>query len=102
MVFLKQPRVLLLDEPSAGLSPKLVHEVMAKVKELNKILGTTILLVEQNVREALTISGRALALVNGNIALETSDPRGWLDGDQLEQLFLGESGSWDKNGQTIS
>jgi len=93
MVLVKHPNVLLLDEPSAGLSPKLVQEILARVIQLNVTWGTTILLVEQNVREALKISNRALALVNGEVVLETGEPQAWLAKGQLDQLFLGRAGS---------
>jgi branched-chain amino acid transport system ATP-binding protein len=59
-----EPKLLMLDEASAGLSPRLVELVFAKVKEIC-LAGTTILLVEQNVRAALAISNRAYVLVDG-------------------------------------
>jgi branched-chain amino acid transport system ATP-binding protein len=59
-----EPKLLMLDEASAGLSPRLVEVVFAKVKEICRA-GTTILLVEQNVRAALAISNRAYVLVEG-------------------------------------
>ena len=59
-----EPKVLMLDEASAGLSPRLVEMVFAKVKEIRRA-GMTILLVEQNVRAALAISDRAYVLVEG-------------------------------------
>jgi branched-chain amino acid transport system ATP-binding protein len=96
MVFVKRPRILLLDEPSSGLSPKLVQEMLAKVRELNNIWQTTILLVEQNVREALNIACRSVALVNGEVALETDKPQGWLAEGQLEKLFLGNDYKTEK------
>ncbi|MCX5515053.1 ABC transporter ATP-binding protein [Kaistia algarum] len=59
-----EPSVLMLDEPSAGLSPKLVGEVFAKLSEIRKT-GVTILLVEQNARAALAIADRAYILADG-------------------------------------
>jgi branched-chain amino acid transport system ATP-binding protein len=59
-----QPKVLILDEASAGLSPKLVAEVFAKVREI-RAAGATILLVEQNVRAALAVADRAYVLAEG-------------------------------------
>ncbi|MEN9216462.1 MAG: ABC transporter ATP-binding protein [Gloeomargarita sp. HHBFW_bins_162] len=59
-----QPQLLLLDEPSAALSPKLVGEVMGYIRQINR-LGITILLVEQNARQALKISHRGYVLENG-------------------------------------
>jgi ABC-type branched-subunit amino acid transport system ATPase component len=58
---------------------------------LNKSWGTTILLVEQNIREALNAAHQALALVNGDVSLKTSQPKNWLTDGQLEQLFLGHN-----------
>ncbi|MCO6432672.1 ABC transporter ATP-binding protein [Nitrosomonas nitrosa] len=91
MVLVRRPHLLLADEPSVGLSPKLVQRLLGKIHELNSIWGTTILLVEQNIREALNIAHGALALVNGEVALETVQPEEWLTNGQLEQLFLGRT-----------
>lgn len=88
MVLVRRPHLLLADEPSVGLSPKLVHTMLEKIQELNKSWNTTILLVEQNIREALSVAQRAMALVNGELALETERPDEWLTNGQLEQLFL--------------
>jgi branched-chain amino acid transport system ATP-binding protein len=63
------PRVLLLDEPSLGLSPLLVHNIFEIIKEINQ-QGTTILLVEQNVYQSLRISNRAYVLETGRVAVE--------------------------------
>jgi len=89
MVLIRRPHLLLADEPSVGLSPKLVHHLLGKIHELNSIWGTTILLVEQNIREALNIAHRALAMVSGEVALGTEQPEEWITNGQLEQLFLG-------------
>jgi len=90
MVLLKRPKVLLLDEPSAGLAPKLAQEILSKVRELNGHWGVTVLLVEQRVREALTLAHRAIVLANGHIALETDHPLELLNYGRLERLFLGD------------
>lgn len=63
-----RPKVLLLDEPSMGLAPLVVNEIFETIKEINKD-GTTILLVEQNVRQALKIADYAYVLETGNIVL---------------------------------
>ena len=63
-----RPKVLLLDEPSMGLAPLVVNEIFETIKEINKE-GTTILLVEQNVRQALKIADYAYVLETGNIVL---------------------------------
>ena len=65
-----KPKIILMDEPSMGLSPLLVKEVFGIIERLNKDLGITILLVEQNARLALNISSRAYIMENGKIVLE--------------------------------
>ena len=84
---LLRPRVLLIDEPSIGLSPKLVVDVMTLLRQLAEA-GTTVLMVEQNVRTALKYSDRALVLEMGRLALDR--PASELLGDpDLNRLFLG-------------
>ena len=84
---LLRPRVLLIDEPSIGLSPKLVQDVMTLLRELADA-GTTVLMVEQNVRTALKYANRALVLEMGRLALDR--PAAELLGDpNLNRLFLG-------------
>ena len=84
---LLRPRVLLIDEPSIGLSPKLVQDVMSLLRELADA-GTTVLMVEQNVRTALKYANRALVLEMGRLALDR--PAVELLGDpDLNRLFLG-------------
>jgi branched-chain amino acid transport system ATP-binding protein len=84
---LLRPRVLLIDEPSIGLSPVLVRDVMTLLRQLADS-GTTILMVEQNVRTALKFADRALVLEMGRLALDR--PAAELLGDpDLNRLFLG-------------
>ena len=84
---LLRPRVLLIDEPSIGLSPILVRDVMTLLRGLADA-GTTVLMVEQNVRTALKYSNRALVLEMGRLALDR--PASELLGDpDLNRLFLG-------------
>jgi branched-chain amino acid transport system ATP-binding protein len=64
---MSQPRLLLLDEPSLGLSPKLVQTIFAVIRDINA-RGTTILLIEQNARQALAIATRGYVLEVGRIA----------------------------------
>jgi branched-chain amino acid transport system ATP-binding protein len=66
-----RPRLLLLDEPSLGLAPLMVQEVLRRVVEINRE-GTAILLAEQNARLALLISHRAVVLANGTAVLEAA------------------------------
>jgi branched-chain amino acid transport system ATP-binding protein len=84
---LTEPRVLMLDEPSAGLSPKLVGQVFATLRRI-AAAGVTLVLVEQNVRAALGIAGRAVVLVDGRVAHD--GPATALgEGPLLGELFLG-------------
>ena len=84
---LLRPRVLLIDEPSIGLSPKLVQEVMTLLRELADS-GVTVLMVEQNVRTALKYANRALVLEMGRLALDRPASELLHDPD-LNRLFLG-------------
>jgi branched-chain amino acid transport system ATP-binding protein len=84
---LLRPRVLLVDEPSIGLSPKLVQEVMALLRRLADD-GVTVLMVEQNVRTALKYANRALVLEMGRLALDRPASE-LLNDPDLNRLFLG-------------
>jgi branched-chain amino acid transport system ATP-binding protein len=81
------PRVLMLDEPSAGLSPKLVEEVFGRLADIRRG-GVAIVLVEQNVRAALAVADRALVLVEGRNRHE-GPARGLADDPALAALYLG-------------
>lgn len=82
------PRLLLLDEPSLGLAPLLVHSIFEAIDEINKE-GTTILLVEQNANAALKHSHRAYVLETGRIVMEGESQK--LAADQrVKQAYLGE------------
>ena len=84
---LTEPQVLMLDEPSAGLSPKLVGQVFDTLRSISEA-GVTLVLVEQNVRAALALTNRALVLVDGKLAHD--GPTQTLhDGKLLGELFLG-------------
>lgn len=82
------PKVLLLDEPSLGLSPKMVKEVFQKIVEINKGRNTTVMIVEHNIKSILDIADRAYVLDKGRIAAE-GDSRTLLSSDILERVFLG-------------
>jgi len=84
---LLRPRVLLIDEPSIGLSPKLVQDVMTLLRTLADG-GTTVLMVEQNVRTALKYANRALVLEMGRLALDRPASE-LLHDPNLNRLFLG-------------
>jgi len=86
---LLRPRVLLIDEPSIGLSPLISQEVFRLLRALADA-GTTVLMVEQNVRSALSFADRALVLEMGRLALERPAAQ-LLDEPDLHRLFLGGS-----------
>lgn len=82
----QNPRLLLLDEPSLGLSPKTMHEIFALIKEINKE-GVAILMVEQNARAAVEIADRTYVLEGGKVAL--SGGRDILDNEQIKKIYFG-------------
>ncbi|MCQ4320372.1 ABC transporter ATP-binding protein [Stutzerimonas stutzeri] len=82
-----KPRLLLLDEPSLGIAPKLVKEIFEILKAINES-GTSILLVEQNAHMAIKISDYSYVLENGRIGLEGS-AADIKDSPQLKELYLG-------------
>ena len=65
-----RPKMLLLDEPSLGIAPKLVNQIFVAIKDINKQKKVTIFLVEQNAKKALELADRGYVLVNGNVTLE--------------------------------
>lgn len=81
------PRVLLLDEPSAGLSPRYVDEILATVRRINRS-GVPIVMVEQNVRAALDVAHEALILVAGRVRVR-APAEALRAREDLPQLFLG-------------
>ena len=84
---LARPRLMLLDEPSLGLSPLLVQQLFALLRELNA-QGLALLLVEQNTRQALRLSARAYVMELGAIVLEDR-PQALLDDERLVAAYLG-------------
>ncbi len=83
-----KPKIILMDEPSMGLSPLLVKEVFNIIEMLNKDLGITILLVEQNARLALKVSSRAYIMENGKIVLEGSSQE-LSKNEDVKEFYLG-------------
>ncbi len=82
-----RPRLLMLDEPTLGIAPVLVQRIFETVAGINRD-GVTILLVEQNVRRALALAHRAVALENGRVAL-AGPARELLSDDRLKKAYLG-------------
>lgn len=84
-----KPRLLLLDEPSMGLSPLMVTEIGRIVREINEDLGTTVLLVEQNSRLALKLAQRAYVLETGSIVIE-GQAEELMHSEHVRRAYLGE------------
>jgi branched-chain amino acid transport system ATP-binding protein len=85
---MSKPKIILMDEPSMGLSPILVAEIFDIIKSISKS-GTTVLLVEQNAKKALSIADRAYVLETGKIVL-TDDAKRLMDNEQVKKAYLGE------------
>lgn len=85
---ISNPKIVLMDEPSMGLSPLLVSEIFDIIQSINKS-GTTVLLVEQNAKKALSIANRAYVLETGKIVLE-GDAKELMNNDQIKKAYLGE------------
>ncbi len=84
---MSRPKILMLDEPSMGLAPLLVKEIFDIIRMLNE-QGTTILLVEQNARMALSVAHRAYVLETGNITM-SGDAHELLDDPRVQKAYLG-------------
>ena len=85
---MSNPRLLLMDEPSMGLSPLLVSEIFDIIQQISK-QGVTILLVEQNAKKALSIADRAYVLETGSIVME-DDAQALLNNEAIKKAYLGE------------
>ena len=85
---MSKPRIILMDEPSMGLSPLLVSEIFDIIKVINES-GTTVLLVEQNAKKALSIADRAYVLETGNITL-SGDAKDLINDESVKKAYLGE------------
>ena len=84
---MSKPKMMLLDEPSMGLSPLLVQEIFNIIRDVNKT-GVTILLVEQNAKMALSIANRAYVIETGSIAM-SGDAKELADNDKVKSSYLG-------------
>lgn len=83
-----RPQLLLLDEPSLGIAPKLVQDIARSIIRINREDGVSVLLVEQNSRMALSISHRAYALTTGNVVV-SGDSRELLNDPRIKDAYLG-------------
>ena len=85
---MSHPKIILMDEPSMGLSPIFVEEIFNIIKEISAS-GTTVLLVEQNAKKALSIANRAYVLETGKIVLE-GDAKELMNDESVKKAYLGE------------
>jgi branched-chain amino acid transport system ATP-binding protein len=85
---MSKPKIILMDEPSMGLSPIFVEEIFKIIREISAE-GTTVLLVEQNAKKALEISNRAYVLETGNIVL-SGNAHELMNDDSIKKAYLGE------------
>lgn len=85
---MSRPNIILMDEPSMGLSPIFVNEIFDIIQEVSAS-GTTVLLVEQNAKKALSIADRAYVLETGKISLE-GDAKVLMNDDSVKKAYLGE------------
>ena len=90
-----RPKLLMLDEPSLGLAPKLVMEIFEIVRRLNEELATTILVVEQNARLALEVADRAYIMENGRIVLD-GEASELARNPDVQEFYLGLSESGER------
>ena len=86
-----KPQLLLMDEPSLGLAPVLVEFIIETIHELRAKDGYTILLVEQNANQALTVADRGYVMETGRIVLE-GDSQGLRDNEEVQKAYLGKAG----------
>ena len=91
-----RPKMILMDEPSMGLSPLLVKEVFAIIREINRDLGVTILLVEQNARAALSVASHGYIMEQGKVVLDGSADE-LRDNEDVKEFYLGGAGDQRKS-----
>ena len=86
---MSSPRLLLIDEPSVGLSPLLVSQTIAKIGELNRRFGLTVLMAEQNFNQAIRIADRGYIIVHGEIVVAAGSVDELKGNDIVKRLYLG-------------
>jgi branched-chain amino acid transport system ATP-binding protein len=91
-----RPKLILMDEPSMGLSPLLVKEVFSIIQRLNKDLGITILLVEQNARMALSVASYGYVMEQGKIVLDGTAEE-LANNEDVKEFYLGGQGAERKS-----
>jgi branched-chain amino acid transport system ATP-binding protein len=85
---MREPSLMMFDEPSANLSPKMAEQIFEKIQQLNRELGVTVVLVEQNTKRALELSDQAYLLVSGRVNFHGSSKE-LATNDEFGRLFLG-------------
>ncbi len=83
------PRILLIDEPSVGLAPLLVHQTVTMIKQLKEGFNLTVLMAEQNFQQAIRIADRGYIIVHGEIVFEGKSAEALRDNDLVRSLYLG-------------
>ena len=86
---MSSPRLLLIDEPSVGLSPLLVTQTIAAIGELKQRFGLTVLMAEQNFNQAIRIADRGYIIVHGEIAVQADTVEELKANDLVQRLYLG-------------
>ena len=95
-----RPKLILMDEPSMGLSPLLVKEVFGIIRKLNRDLGITILLVEQNARMALSVASYGYVMEQGKVVLDGT-AASLMDNEDVKEFYLGGHGAERKSFKDI-
>ena len=86
---MSEPSILLVDEPSVGLAPILVSQMIAKIKELKELKNLTVLMAEQNFNQAIKIADRGYVIVHGHIEFEGKSASELENNDMIKQYYLG-------------
>lgn len=86
---MSDPSILLVDEPSVGLAPILVSQMIAKIKELKELKNLTILMAEQNFNQAIKIADRGYVIVHGEIAYEGASAKDLANNKMIKEYYLG-------------
>lgn len=95
-----EPKLLLLDEPSMGLAPMLIHEIFSIITKLNKDQGISILLVEQNAKLALNVAPYAFIMENGRIVMDDYSEK-LMNNEDIKDFYLGMSEKGKKNFRNV-
>ena len=86
---MSEPRILLVDEPSVGLSPLLVQHTITTIKDMKDRLGLTVLMAEQNFQQAIRIADRGYIIVHGEIVFRGDSVADLKNNDLVKSLYLG-------------